>query len=113
MSAEPGAILEGMKKIRKLDRREVPPTANPLRPAEPAPCLTQEEALRNAPEKADGFFAVPIWKDRRGIVALQTGRDDWSSATNTNCMYSEGFYDTRTVDAGRSERVREALNGSP
>ena len=59
MSAEPGAILEGMKKIRKLDRREVPPTANPLRPAEPAPCLTQEEALRNAPEKADGFFAVP------------------------------------------------------
>ena len=59
MSAEPGAILEGMQKIRKLDRREVPSRANPLRPDEPAPCLTQEEALRNAPEKADGYFVVP------------------------------------------------------
>ncbi len=59
MSAESGAKLEGMQKIRKRDRREVSPTANPLRLDEPAPCLTQEEALRNAPEKADGFFAVP------------------------------------------------------
>ncbi len=59
MSAEPGAILEGMQKIRKQDRREVPPMAKPLRPDEPAACLTQEEALRNAPEKAGGFFAVP------------------------------------------------------
>ena len=59
MSAEPRAILEGMQKIRKLDRHEVPPTANPLRPDEPAPCLTQEEALQNAPEKADGHFVVP------------------------------------------------------
>jgi len=59
MSAESGAKLEGMQKIRKRDRREVSPTANLLRPDEPAPCLTREEALRNAPEKADGFFAVP------------------------------------------------------
>ena len=64
-SAEAGSILEGMARVRKLDLREVPPTANPLslqntlRPDEPALCLTQEEALRNAPEKADGFFVVP------------------------------------------------------
>ena len=59
MNAKPGAIPEGMQRIGKVDRREFPPTANPLRPDEPAPCLTQEEALRNAPEKVDGFFAVP------------------------------------------------------
>ena len=65
MGAEPGTILEGMGKVRNLDLREVSPTATPLslqnalRPDEPAPCLTQEEALRNAPKKADGFFVVP------------------------------------------------------
>ena len=65
MGAELGAILEGMERIRELDLRGVPPTAYPLgfrnalRPDEPAQCLTQEEALRNAPEKAGGFFVVP------------------------------------------------------
>jgi aspartyl-tRNA(Asn)/glutamyl-tRNA(Gln) amidotransferase subunit C len=59
MRAEPGAIGEGMERVRKLNRREGPPRANPLRPDEPASCLTQEEALRNAPEKADGYFVVP------------------------------------------------------
>lgn len=59
IDAEPGAILEGKERIRKLNGHEVSPMANPLRPDEPAPCLTQEEALRNAPEKADGFFVIP------------------------------------------------------
>lgn len=65
MVAELGAILQSVERIQDLDLRGVPPTASPLdlrnalRPDEPARCLTQEEALRNAPEKADGFFAVP------------------------------------------------------
>ena len=68
MGEELGVILESFEQIGRLDLSGVPPTANPLnatnvfRPDEPdAPlqCLTQEEALRNAPETADGFFAVP------------------------------------------------------
>jgi aspartyl-tRNA(Asn)/glutamyl-tRNA(Gln) amidotransferase subunit C len=30
-----------------------------LREDEPRPCLTQEEALANAPAAVDGFFRVP------------------------------------------------------
>ena len=41
------------------------------------------------------------WKDRRGIGALHTGRDDWSSATSTNSMIRKGS----TID-GRWMRVR-------
>ena len=65
MAAELGAILQSMERIQELDLRGVPPMASPLdlrsalRPDEPAGCLTQEEALLNAPEKVDGFFAVP------------------------------------------------------
>ena len=65
MVAELAAILQSMDKIQKLGLRSVSPTASPLDPRhalrsdEPARCLTQEEALRNAPEKVDGFFAVP------------------------------------------------------
>jgi aspartyl-tRNA(Asn)/glutamyl-tRNA(Gln) amidotransferase subunit C len=65
MVVELAAILQSMERIRELDLRGVPPMASPLdlrnalRPDEPARCLTQEEALLNAPEKADGFFAVP------------------------------------------------------
>ena len=63
--AELGAILRSVERIQEIDSRGVQPTASPprlrnaLRPDEPTRCLTQEEALRNAPEKADGFFAVP------------------------------------------------------
>jgi aspartyl-tRNA(Asn)/glutamyl-tRNA(Gln) amidotransferase subunit C len=33
----------------------------PLRPDEPRPCLSHEEALAQAPEAVDGGFAVPTF----------------------------------------------------
>jgi aspartyl-tRNA(Asn)/glutamyl-tRNA(Gln) amidotransferase subunit C len=68
MSEELGVILESVEQIGRLDLSGVPPTANPsnatnvFRPDEPdvpLQCLTQEEALRNAPEAVDGLFGVP------------------------------------------------------
>jgi len=59
------AILTHVGQIQGVDVTGVEPTDNPLkdvnvtRPDEPAPCLTQEEALAQAPEAADGRFAVP------------------------------------------------------
>ncbi len=60
-----GAILDAVEAIRELDLEGVPPTANPLnltnvfRADEPGEELTQEEALSQAPETLDGYFAVP------------------------------------------------------
>ena len=52
-------------KIQELDLSGVPPTANPLdlsnvlRPDEPRPEFSQEQALSPAPERVDDLFAVP------------------------------------------------------
>ncbi len=60
-----GVILDAVEVIRELDLEGVPPTANPLhltnvfRADEPGEELTQEEALSQAPETLDGYFAVP------------------------------------------------------
>jgi aspartyl-tRNA(Asn)/glutamyl-tRNA(Gln) amidotransferase subunit C len=60
-----GAILTHVSQIQAVDVTGVEPTDNPLkdvnvtRPDEPAPCLTQQEALAEAPEAVDGRFAVP------------------------------------------------------
>ena len=60
-----GAILTHVSQVQAVDVTGVEPTDNPLkdvnvtRPDEPAPCLTQQEALAGAPEAVDGRFAVP------------------------------------------------------
>jgi len=59
------AILGYVDKLRELDTRNVEPLAhalpihNVLRPDEPRPSLTPEEALGGAPETAGDFFRVP------------------------------------------------------
>ena len=59
------AILTHVSQIQAVDVTGVEPTDNPLkdvnvtRPDETAPCLTQQEALAEAPEAIDGRFAVP------------------------------------------------------
>ncbi|MGB3482055.1 MAG: Asp-tRNA(Asn)/Glu-tRNA(Gln) amidotransferase subunit GatC [Mycobacterium sp.] len=59
------AILEHVSRIQAVDVTDVTPTGNPLtevnvtRPDVVAPCLTQDEALAEAPRVADGRFAVP------------------------------------------------------
>ncbi len=58
-------ILGHIDRLQELDTEDIPPTAqvveiaSRLREDEPRPCLTQEEALANAPAAVDGFFRVP------------------------------------------------------
>lgn len=59
------AILEAVGKVAELDLSDVEPTAHPLGLAnvwgedQARPCLTVEEALANAPDRAGNFFRVP------------------------------------------------------
>ena len=59
------AILGHVSQIQAVDVTGVEGTDNPLkdvnvfRPDEPQPCLTQDEALSQAPNAVDGRFAVP------------------------------------------------------
>jgi aspartyl-tRNA(Asn)/glutamyl-tRNA(Gln) amidotransferase subunit C len=65
MRGELANILEHVSALAALDLASVPPTSHPLdlanvlSPDEPRPCVTQEQALRNAPDPADGGFRVP------------------------------------------------------
>ena len=58
-------ILGHIDRLQRLDTEDIPPTAqvvevaSRLRDDEPRPCLTQAEALENAPAAVDGFFRVP------------------------------------------------------
>jgi aspartyl-tRNA(Asn)/glutamyl-tRNA(Gln) amidotransferase subunit C len=58
-------ILGHIDRLQQLDTEAIPPTAqvvevtNELREDDPRPCLTQEEALVNAPARMDGYFRVP------------------------------------------------------
>lgn len=58
-------ILGYIEKLKQVDVTHVEPTAhavplvNVVRPDELRPCLTNDEALRNAPAKANGLFLVP------------------------------------------------------
>jgi aspartyl-tRNA(Asn)/glutamyl-tRNA(Gln) amidotransferase subunit C len=60
-----GQILEHADNIQKLDTAKIPPTAhiaplnNVLRDDKTHKCLTNEEALSNAPKSEDGGFVVP------------------------------------------------------
>ena len=63
------AILTHVSQIQAVDVTGVEPTDNPLsdvlkdatgtRPDHIRPCLTQQEALAEAPEAVDGRFGVP------------------------------------------------------
>ena len=65
MGEQLGAILNSIEKIQELDLSGVPPTANPLdlsnvlRPDEPRPEFSRDQALSPAPERVDDLFAVP------------------------------------------------------
>ena len=65
MMGELAQILEHAEKIQELDLDAVEPTShslpvlNVMRPDEVRPCLTQEEALANAPAVETGRFKVP------------------------------------------------------
>ncbi|MDB6016054.1 MAG: glutamyl-tRNA amidotransferase [Pedosphaera sp.] len=65
IGAQLGNILGYIEKLRELDVSQVEPTAhavpliNVMRPDEVRPSLSNEEALRNAPAKANGLFLVP------------------------------------------------------
>ncbi len=58
-------ILQHIDRLQELDTEAIPPTAQvvevaaTLRDDEPRPCLTQEEALANAPAAVGGMFRVP------------------------------------------------------
>lgn len=60
-----GLILEHAERVREVAADDVEPTAHPVpqtnvfRDDEPAECLTQDEALANAPEAENGRFKVP------------------------------------------------------
>ena len=63
--AQLGQILGYVEKLNELDVSQVEPTAhavpltNVTRPDETRPSISNEEALRNAPAKANGLFIVP------------------------------------------------------
>ena len=65
LGAQLGNILGFMEKLKSLDVSSVEPTAhavpavNVTRVDEVRPSLPHEEALRNAPAKANGLFVVP------------------------------------------------------
>ena len=65
LSARLGGILSYIEKLKEVDVAGVEPTAHPFplvnvtRLDEIQPSLTQEEALRNAPTRANGLFMVP------------------------------------------------------
>ena len=60
-----GQILQYIQKLQELDVTQVEPTAQPVplvnvtRPDETRPSMSNEDALRNAPAKANGLFIVP------------------------------------------------------
>ncbi len=65
LSAQLGKILGYIEKLKELDVSNVEPTAhafplvNITRADEVRPSLSNEDALRNAPGKANGLFIVP------------------------------------------------------
>ncbi|MFN3409940.1 MAG: Asp-tRNA(Asn)/Glu-tRNA(Gln) amidotransferase subunit GatC [Limisphaerales bacterium] len=65
LGAQLGDILGYIEQLKRVDVSGVEPTAHPFplvnvtRPDEPRPSLPHEEALRNAPARLNGLFAVP------------------------------------------------------
>jgi aspartyl-tRNA(Asn)/glutamyl-tRNA(Gln) amidotransferase subunit C len=65
LGAQLGGILGYIEKLKELDVSAVEPTAhavpmvNVIRADELRPSLPHDDALRNAPAKANGLFIVP------------------------------------------------------
>ena len=65
ISAQLGNILGYIEKLKEVDVTGVEPTAhafplvNVTRPDKVRPSISNEDALRNAPAKANGLFMVP------------------------------------------------------
>ena len=65
LGSQLASILGYVEKLKAVDVSQVEPTAHALdrlnvtRPDEVRPSLSNEEALRNAPAKANGLFIVP------------------------------------------------------
>ena len=65
LGAQLGNILGYIEKLKEADVTNVEPTAhafpliNVTRPDEVRPSISNEDALRNAPAKANGLFIVP------------------------------------------------------
>ncbi len=66
LSKELGNILNYFKKLDDLDTSDIDPTTHPIdglknvfREDEPWESLSNEEALKNAKHKKDGFFKAP------------------------------------------------------
>ena len=65
IGAQLGNILGYIEKLKEVDVTGVEPTAhafplvNVTRPDEVRPSISNEDALRNAPAKANGLFMVP------------------------------------------------------
>lgn len=63
--AQLGQVLGYIEKLKEVDVSQVEPTAhavplvNVTRPDIVTPSLANEDALRNAPSKANGLFVVP------------------------------------------------------
>lgn len=60
-----GVILEAAERVQEVAAEDVPATGHPVplknvfREDEPAPSISHEDALSNAPEAEDGRFKVP------------------------------------------------------
>ncbi len=58
-------ILSYMEKLNELDTSNIEPTShvipikNVFREDKVSPCLSTQDALRNAPDRVDNFFRVP------------------------------------------------------
>ena len=65
LEAQLNDILAAVSKVSELDLEGIPPTSHPLdlvnvlAEDEPAPSLSREDALANAPDPEDAFFGVP------------------------------------------------------
>ena len=65
MREQLNGILAYIEKLNALDTEGVDPTShavplvNVMRDDAPGPCLPRDEALANAPDRADDFFRVP------------------------------------------------------
>lgn len=65
MTKDLAAIIQYAEQLNELDTENIEPTThvidmkNVMRKDEPKEWITQEEALKNAPDHKDGLFRVP------------------------------------------------------
>jgi aspartyl-tRNA(Asn)/glutamyl-tRNA(Gln) amidotransferase subunit C len=65
MTRQLSAIIDYVNQLQQVDTQGIEPLAHPLpvhnvfRDDEPAPSLSVEAALANAPNRRDGFYGVP------------------------------------------------------